>query len=58
MYNIGLVVEKSTKIFNVYRNSKKVDSVFFGLECNAEYVRKSLIDHDGYASDIVVREVE
>ena len=31
-----------------------VDTVFYTKDCDAEYVRKTLIEHDGYASSIIV----
>ena len=31
-----------------------VDTVFFTSDCDAEYVRKSLIIHDGFPATIVV----
>lgn len=41
------------------RNGKVVrlftDTVFFDDNCDADYVRRSLIDHDGYPADIVVQ---
>jgi hypothetical protein len=33
---------------------KEINIVFFDVDCDAWYVRKSLIDHDGYPSDIVI----
>lgn len=47
-------VSKATA-FNVYRNSRLVDTVWF-TGYTAEEARRSLIDHDGYAPDIVVTE--
>ncbi len=32
-----------------------LDTVFYDDKCDAEYVRRGLIDHDGYPSDITVR---
>lgn len=32
-----------------------IDTVFFNKDCDADYVKRSLIDHDGYRSDIVIR---
>ena len=41
------------------RNGKIVrlftDKVFYDDNCDADYVRRSLINHDGYPDDIVVR---
>ncbi len=55
---LGSTQEKTerSKTFNVYRKGICVETVFFSPECSADYVRKSLIEHDGYANDIVVRE--
>lgn len=43
--------------FNVYLNGKLIDIVFYSKECKekAEDVKRSLINHDGYNSNIVVR---
>ena len=41
--------------WNVYLNGKEIDTVFYTKECDAEYVRASLINHDGYDTRIVVR---
>lgn len=41
--------------WNVYINNRKIDTVFYTPDCDAEYVRRSLIDHNGYDSRIVVR---
>ena len=31
-----------------------IDTVYFTPDCDAEYVRKSLIEHDGYPEGIMV----
>jgi hypothetical protein len=41
--------------FNVYLNNKWIDTVF-AQGYDAEEMRRSLIDHDGYDPRIVVRE--
>jgi hypothetical protein len=41
--------------WDVYLNGKKIDTVFYTAECDAEYVRTTLINHDGYDARIVVR---
>lgn len=41
--------------WNVYRKGRWIDRVWFTAGCDAEYVRNSLIDHDGLPSDIVVK---
>lgn len=32
-----------------------IDTVFYTSDCDAEYVRNSLINHDGYPANIIVR---
>ncbi|ADD65092.1 hypothetical protein PAK_P100096 [Pseudomonas phage PAK_P1] len=44
--------------WNVYQNGQLIDTVFFDIMCAAEEVRKSLVNHDGYPSDITVEEAE
>lgn len=41
--------------WNVYLNGKKIDTVFFDKTCDKDYVRHSLIHHDGYNINITVR---
>ncbi len=38
----------------VIRGRRIIDWVYFQHECDAEYVRNSLIHHDGYPADIRV----
>lgn len=44
--------------FDVYRcvdgHYRLYDSVFFTEDCDPEYVRDSLVNHDGYPADIRV----
>ena len=40
--------------FHVVTESRNIDTVFFDADCDKEYVRTSLIDHDGYPSNILV----
>ncbi len=48
------------KAFNVYRNRHLIDTVFWnaradgGARTTAKDVKESLINHDGYPSDIEV----
>jgi len=42
------------KPWDVYVNGKWVNTVYYDLECNAEYVKESLINHDGYPVNIEV----
>ncbi len=41
--------------WNVYLLGKLIDTVFYDDDCDAEYVRRGLIEHDGYDPRIVVR---
>lgn len=43
--------------FDVYKKTKLIDTVFYseGCKVDKEEVRKSLITHDGYDFDIIVR---
>lgn len=34
--------------WNVYLLGKWIDTVFYDTDCTADYVRRGLIDHDGY----------
>lgn len=38
----------------IYLNDRFVDSVFYTLGCDADYVRQSLIDHDRMDSSIMI----
>lgn len=41
--------------WDVILNGKVIDTVWFQTICDAEYIRRSLIDHDGYDPRIKVR---
>lgn len=41
--------------WNVYLGTRLIDTVFYTTDCDADYVRRSLIDHDGYDYRIIVR---
>ena len=41
--------------WDVYLRGHWIDRVWFLDICDAEYVRTSLINHDGYNSEITVR---
>lgn len=41
--------------WNVYLSGKLIDTVFYTEDCDAEYVRESLINHDCYNARITVR---
>jgi len=40
--------------WDVYLNGKLIDTVFYTADCEAEYVKHSLVDHDGYDPAITV----
>ena len=40
--------------WDVYLNGKQIETVFFNDSCDKEYVLRSLIDHDGFPSDICI----
>jgi len=44
-----------TIFWDVFHNGRKIDSVPYSADCDKEYVRRSLIEHDGYNPDILVR---
>jgi hypothetical protein len=41
--------------WDVILNGKVVDTVWYTKDCDADYVRRSLVDHDGYNPNITVR---
>jgi hypothetical protein len=41
--------------WDVFLDGKCIDTVFFDSYCDADYVRRCLVDHDGYDSRIKVR---
>jgi hypothetical protein len=41
--------------WNVYLNGRVIDSVFFDKDCDEWYVKRALINHDGYNPSIQVR---
>lgn len=57
-----LVIEmsnRSTQPFDIYRNGRIIDTVFYNYMDNvsSDTVKESLINHDGYPSDIEVKKV-
>lgn len=40
--------------WDVYLNDKLIDTVFYDNDLDADYVKKSLVDHDGYDPNIKV----
>jgi len=41
--------------WDVYHKGQCIDSVPYEKDCDLEYVRRSLIQHDGYPDNITVR---
>lgn len=41
--------------WDVILNGKVLDTVWYTKDCDADYVRRSLINHDGYNPNITVR---
>jgi hypothetical protein len=40
--------------WNVYLNGKLIDTVFYDKDCDADYVKRGLIHHDGYDYRIII----
>ena len=40
--------------WDVYLNGKLIDTVFYDKDCDRDYVRRGLINHDGYHPNIKV----
>ena len=40
--------------WDVYLNGREIDTVWYDPDCDAEYVKRTLVDHDGYHPGIVV----
>jgi hypothetical protein len=47
--------EQTMKAWDIIRNGKIIDTVFYTKDCDLHYVRQTLINHDGYPVDIIVR---
>jgi hypothetical protein len=43
------------KAWDIIRNGRVIDTVFYDRDCTLWYVRHTLINHDGYPVDITVR---
>ena len=41
-------------VWNVVQHDNIIDTVFYNQELSEDYVRRSLIVHDGYPDDITV----
>ena len=44
--------------WDVWHKGKCIDSVPYEKDCDKEYVRRSLIEHDGYPTGIKIRKAE
>ena len=40
--------------WSVYKDGKHITTVYFNRDCDADYVKRSLIEHDGYSPTLVV----
>jgi hypothetical protein len=53
---LTLIAKETTmKAWDVIRNGRVIDTVFYDADCELWYVRKGLIEHDGYPCDIIVK---
>lgn len=41
--------------WDVLINGRRVNIVYYASDCEADYVYRSLVEHDGYPSHITVR---
>lgn len=41
--------------WNVYLNGRLIDTVFFDKTCDEHWVYDSLVNHDGYNPNIIVK---
>lgn len=41
--------------FLVFLNNELIDEVYYDANCTERYVRNTLINHDGYDSEIIVK---
>jgi hypothetical protein len=51
--NFG-VCNMTMRVWNVVQNGQLKDTVFYDDSLDADYVLRSLINHDGYPNDITV----
>jgi hypothetical protein len=47
---------KNSQAWNVILDGEVIDTVFYQKNCDADYVKTSLINHDGYDPAISVEE--
>lgn len=50
--NKGIVIMQA---WNVYLNGKLINTVFYGVNCDKDYVLDGLINHDGMNPAIIIR---
>lgn len=57
MASIAIGRPKTHEYFNVFLNGKMIDTVTYSIDSKmtSEEVRQSLINHDGYDANIIVR---
>ncbi len=44
----------SHQAWDVYLNGELIDTVFYDRDCDADYVKRGLINHDGYDPGIEI----
>jgi len=48
-------MERKQIAWNIYLMGKKIDTVYYDKNCDSQYVKESLINHDGYHPNIEVK---
>ena len=41
--------------WRIWLHGRHIDTVFYTSDCDADYILRSLINHDGYSPDICIR---
>ncbi|MCK9428673.1 MAG: hypothetical protein M0R17_01510 [Candidatus Omnitrophica bacterium] len=54
-WDIEFTKPKYSGTWDVYLNDEEIDTVFYNTDCDEDYIRHSLINHDGYDPSIVVK---
>ena len=51
----GMGIKTGHQAWNVYSGGKKIDTVFYDSNIDKEDVKRGLVDHDGYDSNITLK---
>jgi hypothetical protein len=43
--------------YEVYENQNYIDTVYFTKDCDEQYIKDTLINHDGYPANIVLQDI-